>query len=386
MTAEAGFLANECGHPEYGGYIAGQYHIGADFDGSANQAVYALGSGTVRKTGGFGAGNGYVLFIEHVAVDGTHFVAMYGHINSSSLAVGDTVTVGQNIATLYPNTPNGPHLHLGLLPGTTIPTSNWGNLPCSNWPGTNGFTDPMPYLGAHPMGGGTLTAVQPISVGPSSSVTMYTPLQWSYRVKNTSGGAASIQRLVVAIRGPAGDNLDIGCANGSGVTIQASEEWTCSVQLSQGFGSTGQFRFWADWQDYGGNWHYGQLGSELTLNVGPAATLTTTGALSIGPSDHVHMYQGVWWSYRVKNTSGSYTSIQRLIVAVRTPGNGAMDVICDSGTGVTLAPNAEWTCAASNSSGYGSTGQFRFWADWLGYDGVWHTGALSGTLTLYVVA
>jgi len=147
-----GFLADGCGHAN--NYLTGQFHIGADFWGSSGDPVYALGNGTVRISQSFGEGT-YVVMVEHVAADGSHFVAVYGHLNDAGRpAVGTAVIAGGQIGTLSPNAANGPHLHLGILPGTTIPTSNWGNMPCPApgiWPptNTNGFVDPMPYLDAH---------------------------------------------------------------------------------------------------------------------------------------------------------------------------------------------------------------------------------------------
>ncbi|HSE61267.1 MAG TPA: CHAP domain-containing protein [Candidatus Saccharimonadales bacterium] len=244
--------------------------------------------------------------------------------------------------------------------------------------GNNTFTVGQPYA---------LTATQPVSVGPSGQVPMYTPLNWSYRVKNTSGAAASVQRFVVAVRGPGGSNLDVPCNNGNGVTLQAGTEWVCNVSLNQGYGSTGNYSFWADWQDYANVWHAGQLGGSGTLlNVTPAPAFTVTSALSVGPTSAIGMYQPAYWSFRVKNTSGAWTNVQRFVVAVRTPGGGAMDVPCNNGTNVTIGPLEEWTCLAYNMDGYGSTGNFTFWADWLGNDGAWHHGALSGDLTLRVGA
>ncbi|HSE61073.1 MAG TPA: cutinase family protein [Candidatus Saccharimonadales bacterium] len=230
----------------------------------------------------------------------------------------------------------------------------------------------------------TLSVANPVSVGPSASATTYAPLNWSYRVRNTSGSAASIQKFAVAVRDPGGNNQDVTCANGTGVSLQPNDEWTCSATLPQGFGSTGNYTFWADWQDYANVWHHGQLGWDNTLTLGAAPTLTTTGSLSVGPSGSLGMFQPAYWSYRVKNTSGFATSIKKLIVAVRTPGGGNMDVTCNNGAGVTLPPGGEWTCEAYNYNGYGSTGSFQFWADWQGYDNAWHTGALSGTLTFNV--
>lgn len=229
-----------------------------------------------------------------------------------------------------------------------------------------------------------LCPAQDASVGPSNQVAMYTPLNWSFRVWNNTNGAASVQRFAVAVRGPGGNALDVPCANGTGVTIQPGQQWTCAALLPTGYGQAGSYTFWPDWLDYGGNWHHGQLGPDRPLILTPAPTLSTTGALSVGPGNPVPRYNGVFWSYRVRNTSGAYASIQKFVVAVRTPGGGNMDVTCNDGVGVALAPNQEWTCAAYNNNGYGSTGGFQFWADWQDYNGTWHAGQLSPTLTLYV--
>jgi hypothetical protein len=388
LSVETNFLANDCGHSGYGGYLTGQYHIGTDYYANGNDPVYSIGDGVMlNNNGNFGSGYGSAVFVKYTAGDGTNFIVMYGHVNASSISNNTTVHAGDQLTTIYPYTTGGAHLHLGIVPGTSYPSSNWGNLPCASWPGTNSFVDPMPFLDNHWATPHTLSAVQPISVGPAGSVTMYTPVQYSYRVKNTSGSAASVQKFIVAVRGPGNTNQDVTCANGSGVSLQPNDEWTCSVNLAQGYGQTGTFTFWADWQDYANNWHAGELGSTTatTLQVTAATTLTTTGALSVGPANPQHMYQQVFWSYRVRNTSGGYASIKRFIVAVRTPGGGNMDVTCDNGSGVTLAPNQEWTCSAYNNSGYGSTGSFPFWADWQDYANVWHPGNLSPTLTLSVI-
>jgi hypothetical protein len=93
----------------------------------------------------------------------------------------------------------------------------------------------------------------------------------------------------------------------------------------------------------------------------------------------------IWWSFRIRNTSGGWATIQRLSVAVRGPQGNNLDVPCANGEGVNLTPGQEWTCDARLTSGYGQSGRFTFWADWQGYDGRWHTGELSGTGVLYVV-
>ena len=40
--------------------------------------------------------------------------------------------------------------------------------------------------------------------------------------------------------------------------------------------------------------------------------------------------------------------------------------------------NQTFTCTATLGTRYGSTGTFTSWADWLAYDGNWHTGQLGG--------
>ncbi|HSX06478.1 MAG TPA: FG-GAP-like repeat-containing protein [Candidatus Saccharimonadia bacterium] len=172
-----GFLADGCGHAN--NYLKGQFHIGADFWGSSGDAVYALGDGTVRKSQSFGEGT-YVVMVQHTAPDGSVFVAVYGHLNDAGRpGVGAVVHAGDQIGTLNPSAANGPHLHLGVLPGTAIPSNNWGNMSCpTTWPPTNknGFVDPMPYLNAHPVsGGGTVTDTDGDGVPDNQDVALNTP-------------------------------------------------------------------------------------------------------------------------------------------------------------------------------------------------------------------
>ncbi|MFD5628370.1 M23 family metallopeptidase [Streptomyces sp. NPDC127072] len=82
-------------------------HTGVDFHAASGTPVHAVGSGTVVTAGWGGAyGNEVVLSMN----DGTY--TMYGHLSSIGVAVGQTVTPGQQIA-LSGATGNttGPHLH-----------------------------------------------------------------------------------------------------------------------------------------------------------------------------------------------------------------------------------------------------------------------------------
>ena len=159
-----------------------------------------------------------------------------------------------------------------------------------------------------------------------------------------------------------------------------------------------------------GNWHTGQLGSTqaFTLAAGnPSSggggtttsgggTITTTtvttpscgspnshtlaqiGSLSVSSADNFKEFKALTWVYTVCNVSGVPASIQRFEIAVRGPAGDALHVPCNNGVGVALQPGQEFTCTAYLSTGYGSSGTFTYWSDWLGYDGNWHTGELSG--------
>ncbi|MBH5337384.1 M23 family metallopeptidase [Streptomyces pactum] len=104
--------------PVAGSYVSTQYHAtsglwssgshtGIDFHASTGTPVRSVGTGTVVEAGWGGAyGNNIVIKMN----DGTY--TQYGHLDSISVAVGQTVTPGQQIG-LAGNTGNstGAHLH-----------------------------------------------------------------------------------------------------------------------------------------------------------------------------------------------------------------------------------------------------------------------------------
>ena len=99
--------------------------------------VYAISDGVVtrRSTSGWCSDNdlicgNVVLGIRHNLPDGTQFVALYGHIQTT-LTENDSVVGGAPIGTVGPWS-NGTHLHFGVHPGTTLPADNLGLLPNSN--------------------------------------------------------------------------------------------------------------------------------------------------------------------------------------------------------------------------------------------------------------
>lgn len=244
--------------------------------------------------------------------------------------------------------------------------------------GTYGVSAPPPPMN-------TLTLTQNIAVSPTGTIRAYQPFSFNYIVQNTSGTPASIDRLVVAVRGPAGDSLDVPCANGTGVTLAANQTFTCNANLPTGFGSSGQYHYWPDWLGYDGNWHMGEIGPGKNLNLAAPYQMSAVQPVSVGPSDTVTMYTPINWSFRMRNTSGATASIQRVVLAVRGPSGNALDINCDGGTGITLQPDQEWTCDANLPQGFGQMGSYTFWADWLDYNGQWHQGQLGANRTMTIV-
>jgi murein DD-endopeptidase MepM/ murein hydrolase activator NlpD len=106
------------------------YHCAADAETTLDEQatdtpVYAIADGTVvlaRSADGYGG-----VLVLQVSIDGADYTAVYGHLNidSFTVQVGDTVTVGQELALLgapYSTETDGErkHLHFGLHPGTAI--------------------------------------------------------------------------------------------------------------------------------------------------------------------------------------------------------------------------------------------------------------------------
>lgn len=148
----AAWLASGCNGQT--AYSAGLYHTGRDYWGELGAPVRSLGAGVVKANMDFGTGFARAVFVQHEAVDGTKFVALYGHVDSI-ITANTTVAAGEQIGTLALLTGTETHLHLGLVPGTSYPATSWGRLVCNQWPNTNGFTDPVAFLAAHPGSGGT---------------------------------------------------------------------------------------------------------------------------------------------------------------------------------------------------------------------------------------
>lgn len=133
-------------------YYTNVRHIGADLIRPIGTNVYAVTAGTVIARSGPAASSGwgsglYALAVRHESSAGS-FVAVYGHINTS-LGINSVVSAGQIIGTVGDYDVSSDHLHFGIRPGTTIPSSGWGRISdagCTNASATNGFVAPLSYI------------------------------------------------------------------------------------------------------------------------------------------------------------------------------------------------------------------------------------------------
>jgi murein DD-endopeptidase MepM/ murein hydrolase activator NlpD len=170
------WLADSCSWTKPGNYFNGLYHIGMDIKLAKTAEVYAIAEGkvirisrnnlddskikaTVEAGGdpaGWGIGN-IAILVDHQLVDGSHFVAVYGHIkydpkNEIHNGMKKTVHPGMELGMMGPY-PTGIHLHLGIFPilpgGPKSPSGNLGRMVCpasETTLNTNGFTDPYEWL------------------------------------------------------------------------------------------------------------------------------------------------------------------------------------------------------------------------------------------------
>jgi murein DD-endopeptidase MepM/ murein hydrolase activator NlpD len=157
-------------------YQTDYYHIGMDVIGAEKDRIYAIADGTVirisrnnlsdpttkalvdkgQDPAGWGIGN-IAILIDHQLVDGSHFVAVYGHIKDdpkNKIHTGVTKTVhAHDLLGLMGPYPTKPHLHLGIYPikpgGPKSPSTPLGRMVCPKAApitDTNGFTSPYAWL------------------------------------------------------------------------------------------------------------------------------------------------------------------------------------------------------------------------------------------------
>jgi murein DD-endopeptidase MepM/ murein hydrolase activator NlpD len=97
------------------GYRWGVLHAGIDLANSIGTPIYAVSDGVVIDAGPTA---GYGMWVKLRHADGT--VTLYGHVNTTSVGVGERVMAGDQIATMgNRGNSTGPHLHFEVLLGGT---------------------------------------------------------------------------------------------------------------------------------------------------------------------------------------------------------------------------------------------------------------------------
>jgi hypothetical protein len=130
------------------------YHLAKDMANPVGDAVYAIGDGEILASrtdvGGYGPNYtpGGAVIIRHQAADGTWFTALYGHLDSPR-GVG-AVVAGEVIGNS--NAWNPGHVHFGIHVGYDLEATNPWRGYTHDTGVTYGFTDPLPFLQAHPRG------------------------------------------------------------------------------------------------------------------------------------------------------------------------------------------------------------------------------------------
>lgn len=116
----------------------GTEHQGIDLAGAIGTPIYASADGVVRNAGP-ASGFGQWVVLDHV-IDGQLVSTVYGHIDTYTVAVGEQVRAGQQIATVgNRGESTGPHLHWEVWSG------GWGTA----------AVDPLPYYESAPAPGQT---------------------------------------------------------------------------------------------------------------------------------------------------------------------------------------------------------------------------------------
>ena len=134
-------------------YFGNKYHIAVDIKNDANRGVYSIGSGDIVAAGEYngygdnGSAKGGCVLVRYQAGDGTWFTALYGHLDS--YRTSGHLNPGEQIGVSLPDW-SPPHLHFGIHPGDSFNSGNWMTGYVVSTSDTLGYTDPIPFLNAHP--------------------------------------------------------------------------------------------------------------------------------------------------------------------------------------------------------------------------------------------
>jgi hypothetical protein len=130
------------------------WHLAQDMCNGSKEGnpVYSIGDGEVilsrTDVGSYGPNytKGGALIARYRSADGTSFTALYGHLTQPR-GIGP-VSAGEIIG--YSNAWNPPHVHFAIHPGYSLEPNNPWRGYTDNRSETYGFTNPIPFLTAHP--------------------------------------------------------------------------------------------------------------------------------------------------------------------------------------------------------------------------------------------
>jgi 4-aminobutyrate aminotransferase-like enzyme/Ser/Thr protein kinase RdoA (MazF antagonist) len=168
-------------------------HLGLDVWCAAETPVFAPLAGTVFSAADNAGERDYgpTIILEHKISDSLTFYTLYGHLSRSSLAkirTGQTVTAGQQIATIGPAPENGnwpPHLHFQIIidlldneqdfPGVAYPDERATWL--SNCPDPQLFYPDLPQWPQTTLAANEILPLRQQKLGRSLSISYEQPLQ-----------------------------------------------------------------------------------------------------------------------------------------------------------------------------------------------------------------
>lgn len=213
LNGSANIVRGYAAHPNWGGAPScyyptpwtSLYHTAEDWATTPNTTVYAVANGTVQwYDPGYDYDQGRVVIIRHTLPDGSTIYSMYGHLADVYVSVGQTVSKGDAIATVYDqSSTNNTHLHWEMryfADGSGL-CSNPNARPGVPGPGytdvhpdSRGYTSPSAFVANH-QGGGT-----PVASWASPSNNQTIAARTVHLQANVSGGTGGINRVAFSAK------------------------------------------------------------------------------------------------------------------------------------------------------------------------------------------
>ena len=120
-------------YQENGGSNGNDYHIAEDWNlndgGVAEDAAsaYAFGAGTVAFSGSMSGYGPFTVILDHTAsgsaLNNGHLYSLYGHMDDSYVALGETVAVGAPVGSIGAEGTSAVHLHFELFEAQSYVTA-----------------------------------------------------------------------------------------------------------------------------------------------------------------------------------------------------------------------------------------------------------------------